>query len=118
MKDKKIVLPNPDVKREQCVKECDGCNKMFSSMEMRSSYGKLSEDEVDDVIGDVCIAYIKPKGRWINYSKEEGDVIKGTDGIKQLYHINPCNLASHIKHSPKKVVIKGRSGWKKGKSWG
>jgi hypothetical protein len=39
------VLPNPDVKREQCVNECKGCQKMFS----------------DENIGDVCIAYVNPK---------------------------------------------------------
>lgn len=39
------ILPNPGVKREQCVKECIGCEKMFS----------------DENIGDVCIAYVNPK---------------------------------------------------------
>lgn len=38
-------LPNPDIHREQCVKGCDGCNKMYS----------------DNTVGDVCIAYIDPK---------------------------------------------------------
>jgi len=38
-------LPNPDVERKQCVKECLGCDKMYS----------------DENIGDVCIAYINPK---------------------------------------------------------
>ena len=39
------VLPNPSVKREQCVEQCKGCEKMFS----------------DENIGDVCIAYVSPK---------------------------------------------------------
>lgn len=47
-------LPNPKglkvgdgeyIKREQCVEECMGCNKMFS----------------DENIGDVCIAFLYPK---------------------------------------------------------
>ena len=105
-----LFCRNPLVKRDQCVKECTGCNKMFSSMEMKSTYGELPDDEVDDVIGDLCIAYINPKGKWKYYYKEEGD-----DGV--VYHTNPCNTASHVKHQPKVDVIKGRSGWKKGKTW-
>lgn len=87
-------------------------------MEMKSTYGELPDDEVDAVIGDVCIAYIKPKGKWRNYSKEEEVVVKrGKDDVKIFHHTNPCDLASHVKHSPKVDVIKGRSGWKKGKTW-
>lgn len=40
-----MVLPRPEVEREQCVQLCGGCNKMFS----------------DENIGDVCIAYVSPK---------------------------------------------------------
>ena len=106
---KATVLPNPLVKRDQCVKECIGCDKMFS----------------DENIGDVCVAYINPKGKWRNYSKVEEEVInfmaivdvKKDKSEKIFYHINPCPLASHVKHSPKVDVIKGRSGWKKGKKW-
>ena len=51
------ALPNPDLPRKQCVIECTGCNKMFSSMQM-----KVDENgEIGDVIGDVCIAYLNPK---------------------------------------------------------
>jgi hypothetical protein len=45
VEEKATFLPNPDVKREQCVEECIGCNKMYS----------------DSNIGDVCIAYVSPK---------------------------------------------------------
>ena len=107
---KAIVLPNPDVKRDQCVKECVGCKKMFSSMEK-----SLTHD--GDVIGDVCVAYINPKGKWSHYFKEEEIVKKSGKEVKVTYHNNPCNLASHISHSPKVDVVKGRSGWKKGKKW-
>lgn len=41
------ILPNTDIEREQCVKECTGCLKMYS----------------DETIGDVCIAYISPKAK-------------------------------------------------------
>ena len=40
-----MELPHPEVEREQCIKMCIGCNKMFS----------------DENIGDVCIAYVSPK---------------------------------------------------------
>ena len=100
-----IILPNPDEKREQCVKECVGCNVMFSSMEMKG----------DDVIGDVCIAYKSPKAKWRNYRIEKGTKkVKGKD-VEVLYHYSPCNFATHIKHSPKIVEIKKGMGWKKGR---
>jgi len=38
-------LPKREVKREQCIKACIGCNKMYSGHN----------------IGDVCIAYVDPK---------------------------------------------------------
>ena len=43
--EKAKILPNPDIKREQCVEQCNGCNKMFSASD----------------IGDVCIAYVSPR---------------------------------------------------------
>lgn len=43
--DKATFLPNSDISREQCIKECLGCNKMFSDVN----------------IGNVCIAYVDPK---------------------------------------------------------
>ena len=43
--EKATFLPNPHVKREQCVVGCEGCKKMYS----------------DNTIGDVCIAYRDPK---------------------------------------------------------
>lgn len=102
------VLPNPDVKREQCVKECMGCNRMFSSMDMASTIRKLADGENDDVIGDVCIAYQNTKAQWRNYRIEKGmKKVKGKD-VEILYHNSPCNLASHVKHSPKvKNVVQG-----------
>jgi hypothetical protein len=42
---KATILPNPQIVREQCTEECDGCNKMYS----------------DETVGDVCIAYTNPK---------------------------------------------------------
>lgn len=39
------ILPNSHIKREQCVGECEGCEKMYSN----------------EIIGDVCIAYVSPK---------------------------------------------------------
>ncbi len=102
------VLPNPDgmwdgetqtfIPREQCAQQCAGCKKMFSDHDM----------------GDVCIAYISPKAHWRNY-RIEVDKLKDNKEIE--YHYNPCGLATHIKHSPKFIAAKGRSGWKKGKSW-
>lgn len=44
-------LPNPNIKREFCVPECMGCNKMYSNI----PFGKcVLEDHV-------CIAYASPK---------------------------------------------------------
>ena len=83
--EEKIVLPNPEVKRDQCVKECQGCNKMFS----------------DENIGDVCIAYINPKVKWLNYRIEA--VAVGSKGKEIIYYYNPCPLASHVKHHIKNV---------------
>jgi hypothetical protein len=113
---KATVLPNPLAKREQCVKQCLGCNKMYSGMEMKSSYGKLPEgDWKDDCIGDVCIAYEDPKGKWKNHSIEEvTKKIKGKDA-KVTLHFNPCVLASHAKHHIEEVSSKKRVGQQKQK---
>lgn len=92
----KVTLPNPDgvwitkdqlVTREQCVQQCQGCRNMFS----------------DENIGDVCIPYADPKGKWRNYRVEK-------ETIKENYyeyHLNPCAMATHIKHSPKVIGTKG-----------
>ena len=45
--EKATFLPNPHIEREQCVTQCEGCNKMYS----------------DENIGDVCIAYFSPKAK-------------------------------------------------------
>lgn len=42
--EKAIFLPNPEIKREQCIEQCNGCNKIYS----------------DENIGNVCIAYVNP----------------------------------------------------------
>lgn len=48
VEEKATILPNPHIKREQCIEKCQGCNKMYS----------------DENIGDVCIAYADPKAIW------------------------------------------------------
>lgn len=101
LQEKITVLPNPDVKREQCIQACLGCRKMFS----------------DNNIGDVCISYINPKAKWRNYRIEKGTKKSKGKDVEVLYHLNPCNLANHIIHSPKMDEMKKRSGWKKGKKW-
>jgi hypothetical protein len=45
------VLPNPHVKRENCVPECIGCKKIYSNL-------PLGECNLED---HVCIAYTSPK---------------------------------------------------------
>lgn len=89
------VLPNPDgvwitkdelVTREQCVQQCQGCRNMFS-----------------DEKGDVCIPYADPKTKWRNY-KIENETIKEN---YYEYHLNPCLMATHVKHSPKVIGKKG-----------
>jgi len=44
-KSEEKILPNPQLPREQCVEQCEGCAMIFS----------------DADIGDVCIAYLSPK---------------------------------------------------------
>lgn len=63
--EKATYLPNPNIKRKQCVKQCEGCNKMFS----------------DENIGDVCIAYADPKethriGCFLKSNKETQKITK------------------------------------------
>jgi hypothetical protein len=79
-------------------------------MKMQSTIRKLKDGEVDDVIGDVCISYINTKAQWRNYRIEKGmKKMKGKD-VVVLYHNSPCNLANHVRHSPKDVkIIQGKT---------
>ena len=86
------MLLNNDVKREQCVKQCVGCNRMFS----------------DENIGDVCEAYQFPKVKWKNYYMETEKVQKSGKEVEVFYHYNPCVLATHITHSPKVEEVRGK----------
>lgn len=76
-----LVLPNPELEREQCVKECIGCNKIYS----------------DHDIGDVCIAYFSPKAK-----QKLGCPLQSNKEIEKVDKkwVNP------IKHSKRKK--KGR----------
>ena len=90
--------------REQCIDKCEGCDRMFS----------------DENIGDVCMPYLYPGIKWKNYrvETEQKKVLSGTDKGKDttiFYHYNPCPMATHIKHSPKKIELRGRRGWKRQK---
>lgn len=86
------TLPNPNVHREPCIDHCEGCRKTFPI--------RLSEKSV-------CICYQNPKDKWRNYSLEE-ETIKGKGEDKHYeYHLNPCPMATHVKHSPKVIGQKG-----------
>ena len=101
--EKVTVLPNPKMNREPTVALCEGCQKIFENHPLPESM----------ILVDVCICYEKPDTKWNNYRKEE----EKTDKKTLVYHYNPCPMATHIKHSPKVVKDKKRSGWKKGKAW-
>jgi len=67
------ILPNPHIKREQCVEQCKGCIRMFS----------------DENIGDVCVSYVNPKiihehyGCALNSNKEiTAEETKKTNPLK------------------------------------
>lgn len=87
------ALPNPNgvwitkdvhVTRQQCVKECQKCRNMFS----------------DENIGDVCIPYADPKSKWRNYRRED---FGGHDLV-----LNPCPMATHMKHTPKSAFFNSK----------
>jgi hypothetical protein len=89
------VLPNPDgvwitkdtlLTRQSCVKECIGCQKQFDT----------GSDEV-------CIPYADPKVMWRRYTVESETIKENS----YEYHLNPCPMATHIKHSPKVIGTKG-----------
>ncbi len=78
------ILPNPDLKREQCVEACKGCEKMFS----------------DENVGDVCIPFFSPKAKWNNYKKEDVVInISKTQSKTIVKHHNYCPMATHLDHT-------------------
>ena len=57
---------------------------------------------VAKIAKDVCMAWENPALKWKNYYVEdEMKKVKGKD-TKVYYHYNPCLLATHISHSPRK----------------
>lgn len=82
------VLPNPDgvwitkdtlLTRQQCVKECIGCQKQFDT----------GSDEV-------CIPYADPKAMWRKFRTEEVNL----EGKVFELTLDPCPMATHVQHRP------------------
>lgn len=76
-----MKLPNPDVKREQCVDgictfEGQTCNKIYS----------------DENLGNVCIAYRNPS-RWIRGCRLSS-IVRLTE--KQKKKINPLKASRRL----------------------
>lgn len=89
------VLPNPDgvwitkdelVTRQPCNKLCKGCRNTYPI--------RLP---IDDVAEAVCIPYADPKAKWRNYRNEDLNI----NGNIIVMTLNPCPMATHIKHTPK-----------------
>ena len=78
IKKAELILPNPELPRERCVKECMGCERMVASF------------------GGVCVAYLIPKSKWRMYEAKEYEV--GIKKEKKIAHSNPCPLATHMTH--------------------
>lgn len=104
MEPKKVkdFLPNPDAPRAPTVELCEGCEKTYDDGQLPLT---------------VCKCYATPEVKWRSYRREEEEVEQGGKKKKKVYHYNPCPMATHIKHSPKVKLIRGRKGWKKGKAW-
>ena len=77
-----MILPNPDVKREECSKECVGCRRMFK----------------ENVVCPVCISFQSPKSKWRNYYVGYIEKVEKGQTLKSPVYYNPCNMASHVKH--------------------
>ena len=88
--EKATFLPNPHVKREQCVAGCQGCNKMFS----------------DSDIGDVCIAYVDPAkihrlgGCYLQSNKKMAE--------EEQKKINPLKANEHVEKNNRARKVNGR----------
>ena len=79
-------LPNPNIHREPCVENCEGCQKTYPI--------RLSEKSV-------CICYQEPKTKWRNFKIEPFQV-----GDKKYEAIlNPCPMATHMSHTPKEAFF-------------
>ncbi len=87
------VLPNPELGREPCVSECEGCRKRY-------------DDGTLPLM--VCVAYESPKAKWRSYRIDEGNKMSKGKTVTFPIHRNPCNFATHVKHTPE--IIKAIQG--------
>jgi hypothetical protein len=94
---KSVFLPNPDVKREKCHIECNGCQKIYANE-------------------NICIAYVDPASKWKNHYVREGKIVKNRKTIDAVLNFNPCPLATHVQHAvEEKGSEKHREGQQKQK---
>ncbi len=83
-------------KRESCVDMCVGCNRIF---ENRTNILFSETTNKHHEVQMVCRAYLSPKAKWRNHTSQMAKKGYGKNEKTLILHFDPCNLASHIKHT-------------------